>query len=64
VQRSQTFYVPREALRITSGVSEDVAMAVTQPAWPDNEPMKRSDSDMLAMIVSRTGATASEYDHR
>ena len=27
-----------------SGFSEEVAIAVTQPLWPDNEPRKRSDS--------------------
>jgi len=30
--------IPREAVRIMSGFSEDVAMAVTHPAWPGSEP--------------------------
>jgi len=30
--------VPREAVRIMSGFSEEVAMAVTHPAWPGSEP--------------------------
>lgn len=37
-------YLPREAVKIMSGFSEEVAIAVTQPLWPDNEPRKRSDS--------------------
>ena len=30
--------VPREAVRIISGFSEEVAIAVTHPAWPGSEP--------------------------
>ena len=29
---------PREAVRIISGFSEEVAIAVTHPAWPGSEP--------------------------
>lgn len=37
-------YIPREAVRIISGFSEEVAIAVTHPAWPGSEPRKRKDS--------------------
>ena len=30
--------VPREAVRIMSGFSDEVAMAVTHPLWPGSEP--------------------------
>jgi hypothetical protein len=36
--------IPREAVRIMSGFSEEVAMAVTHPLWPGREPRKRKDS--------------------
>ena len=39
--------VPREAVKIISGFSEEVAMAVTHPLWPSKEPRKRSDSVIL-----------------
>lgn len=39
--------VPREAVKIISGFSEEVAIAVTHPLWPSRDPMKRSDSDMM-----------------
>jgi hypothetical protein len=32
---------PRDAVKIMSGFSDDVAMAVTQPWWPGNDPRKR-----------------------
>lgn len=34
----ETRQVPREAVRIMSGFSDDVAIAVTQPLWPGSEP--------------------------
>lgn len=37
-------FIPREAVRIMSGFSEEVAMAVTHPLWPGREPRKRKDS--------------------
>jgi hypothetical protein len=43
--------IPREAVRIMSGFSDDVAMAVTQPACPGNEPRKRKDSAMLCRTI-------------
>ena len=30
--------IPRDAVRIMSGFSEEVAIAVTQPLWPAREP--------------------------
>lgn len=39
--------IPREAVKIMSGFSEEVAIAVTQPLWPANEPRKRNCSAML-----------------
>lgn len=30
--------IPRDAVRIMSGFSEEVAIAVTQPLWPAIEP--------------------------
>jgi hypothetical protein len=39
--------LPLEAVRIMSGFSEEVAMAVTQPLWPSIEPRKRRDSAIL-----------------
>jgi hypothetical protein len=39
--------VPREAVKIISGFSEEVAMAVIHPLWPSSDPRKRSDSDMV-----------------
>ncbi len=36
--RNRAKHVPREAVRIMSGFSEDVAIAVTQPLWPAIEP--------------------------
>ena len=39
--------IPREAVKIISGFSDEVAMAVTHPLWPSKEPRKRSDSDIF-----------------
>lgn len=39
--------IPREAVKIMSGFSEEVAMAVTHPLWPDKEPRNLSDSAIL-----------------
>jgi hypothetical protein len=36
---------------MTSGVSEEVAMAVTQPLWPFKDPRKRRDSDMAVSVL-------------
>jgi hypothetical protein len=43
----KTNKIPREAVKIMSGFSEDVAIAVTHPLWPAKEPRNRSCSDML-----------------
>lgn len=45
--------VPRDAVRIISGFSEEVAIAVTQPLWPAIEPRKRSDSDIVGFVAQR-----------
>ena len=45
--------LPREAVRMTSGVSEEVAIAVTQPEWPVREPRKRRDSAIVVSCCSR-----------
>ena len=42
--------LPREAVKIMSGFSEEVAMAVTHPLWPSKDPRKRSDSDMVFSV--------------
>ena len=47
--------IPREAVKIMSGFSEDVAIAVTHPLWPGREPRKRKDS-----AISRKGAGCRE----
>lgn len=44
-------YVPREAVRIMSGFSLEVAMAVTQPAWPARDPLKTRGSPMLSVFL-------------
>lgn len=43
-------YVPREAVKIMSGFSDEVAMAVTHPLCPSKDPRKRSDSDMVLSV--------------
>ena len=35
-------FVPLEAVKIMSGFSEEVAIAVTQPLWPDKDPRSRN----------------------
>jgi hypothetical protein len=42
--------LPREAVKIMSGFSEEVAMAVTHPLWPSRDPRKRRDSDMMFLM--------------
>jgi hypothetical protein len=39
--------LPRDAVKIMSGFSEEVAIAVTQPLWPAKEPRNRNCSPML-----------------
>lgn len=46
----QISYVPREAVRIMSGFSLEVAMAVTQPAWPARDPLKTRGSPILSVF--------------
>jgi hypothetical protein len=41
---------PRDAVRIISGFSEEVAMAVIHPLWPSMEPRKRRDSAMASLV--------------
>ena len=52
--------IPREAVKIMSGFSDEVAMAVTHPLWPSKEPRKRSDSDIfllekVCLVVDKLG---------
>lgn len=41
--------LPRDAVKIMSGFSEEVAIAVTHPLWPSNEPRNLKDSVILWM---------------
>jgi hypothetical protein len=49
---------PRDEVRIMSGFSDEVAMAVTQPEWPAREPLNARGSPILicflVVVVSRT----------
>lgn len=53
-----------------SGFSEEVAIAVTHPLWPSNEPRKRSDSDIVcaeglsSSKVEIWGAVSRHISHR
>lgn len=49
-QATVSSYVPREAVRIMSGFSLEVAMAVTQPAWPARDPLKTRGSPILSVF--------------
>lgn len=53
---TKTSPVPREAVKIMSGFSEEVAIAVTHPLWPGREPRKRKDSAIgrKSLDVERT----------
>lgn len=53
--------VPRDAVRIMSGFSEDVAMAVTQPLWPVSEPRNRSCSAIVLDVLESYCAVAVNY---
>ena len=44
------FYTPREAVKIMSGFSEEVAMAVTQPEWPARVPLNARGSAILVFF--------------
>src|ERR1700685_142834 len=55
ISEEDTNKIPREAVRIMSGFSEEVAIAVTQPLWPAKEPRKRNCS---AMLLEKYGRTA------
>ena len=47
---------PRDAVRIISGFSEEVAMAVIHPLWPSIEPRKRRDSAMASLVFDWVNA--------
>ena len=51
--------IPLEAVRIISGFSDDVAIAVTHPLWPSRDPRKRSDSAILRNRLSGRGRRCS-----
>jgi hypothetical protein len=49
VQRlGRVWYAPREAVKIISGFSDEVAMAVTQPEWPARVPLNARGSAIFA----------------
>lgn len=50
--REIVWIVPLEAVRIMSGFSEEVAIAVTHPLWPAKDPKKRSDSAIIAEVYA------------
>jgi hypothetical protein len=55
---------PRDAVRIMSGFSDEVAMAVTQPLWPGSDPRKRRLSMLNGADGGRRGCWAGRRDAR
>lgn len=51
--REELRQVPREAVKIMSGFSDEVAIAVTHPLCPEREPKYRSDSIFLVQVEVR-----------
>ena len=55
--------IPREAVNIMSGFSDEVAIAVTHPLWPSNEPRNLKDSDILLSVSWFIHARSLHHGH-